>query len=263
MRFYSFGSGSSGNAFLLESDDARLLFDCGIGIRRLRRALIDLDAAGKLDAIIISHEHSDHVRALHSLLRYERCPVYASDGTFRAIGMKSNWSALASGDPTPIGDVEITAVPVLHDASEPFGFHITAGSEQIALFTDLGEPTSDVNDAIGEASIVVLESNYCESMLRRSDYPATLKRRIRSHLGHLSNDDCGATLAGSLTPKAHTVWLAHLSEHNNLPLTAETAVETALNERGIGLQVRSLPRHDTANLLDPVATERSWQVSLL
>ena len=263
MRFHSFGSGSSGNAFLLDTGETRILFDCGIGIRKLRLGLRELGASGALDAIVISHEHSDHIRSLKSLLRYERCPVYASAGTLREIGHETGWVTLGATRPERIGDVEITPVPVAHDAREPFGFLIEAGDEKVALFTDLGAPDLVVNDAIRESTIVVLEANYCERMLRHSRYPSYLKQRIRGGHGHLSNDQCAEVLCDALTPAVHTLWLAHLSKNNNTPPTAVGAVTAALGSRGIGLPARALPRYDMADLLEPAPAERVWQTSLL
>jgi phosphoribosyl 1,2-cyclic phosphodiesterase len=263
MRFVSFGSGSSGNAFLLDTGDARILIDCGIGVRRLRQGLGEMGAAGELDAILISHEHIDHVRGLQSLLRYEGCPVYASNGTFNAIGRRAGWVPLRGGTRLSIAGLDVTPVDVSHDALEPCGFFIDAGTERVALFTDLGEPNQPVRDAVAEATLVVLEANYCETMLRRSDYPPYLKQRIRSRFGHLSNDDCGTTLVEALTPSARAIWLAHLSENNNAPETATATVWTQLTSRGIGIPVQALPRHDTADLLALPAAERSWQTSLL
>ncbi|MEZ4571998.1 MAG: MBL fold metallo-hydrolase [Thermomicrobiales bacterium] len=94
MRFVSFGSGSSGNAFLLDTGEARIMFDCGVGIRKLRRAMVEQDFAGTIDALVISHEHIDHVRALKSLLRYEDCRVFSSDGTLDALGRQTGWQTL-------------------------------------------------------------------------------------------------------------------------------------------------------------------------
>ena len=263
MRFISFGSGSSGNAFLLSTGESNILIDCGIGVRRLRRELKETGAAGQLDAILISHEHSDHIRALDSLTRYERCPVYASEGTFTSIGRRPGWETIKDGQAVSIAGIRVTPEPVAHDAQEPLGFVLETENVRIALFTDLGSPAPNVSDAIRDASIVVLESNYCESMLRQSQYPAFLKRRIRSQHGHLSNDDCAATLVESLTPAAQRVWLAHLSEHNNAPDVAEGAVIEALAVRGFALPVRALPRHTSENLIVPPETPPSWQTSLI
>jgi phosphoribosyl 1,2-cyclic phosphodiesterase len=263
VRFISFGSGSSGNAFLLDTGEARIVFDCGVGIRRMRAEMVELGVAGRLDAIVITHEHSDHISALKSLTRYEACPVYASAGTLAEIGHQTGWQTLRAGQATTIAGVRIDPVRVSHDAAEPLGFLIDAGEERIALFTDLGAPQAEVSDAVEDATVVVLESNYCEHMLRYSAYPPFLKRRIRSQIGHLSNDDCAATLVESLQPGAHTVWLAHLSENNNAPEVAEAAAQEALAIRGIRLPVRSLPRHVSENLLVPPTDIPSWQVPLI
>ena len=263
MRFVSFGSGSSGNAFLLNDGESSILIDCGIGVRRLRQELKELGVAGHLNAILLSHEHSDHVSALDSLTRYERCPVYASEGTFSSIGKRPGWQTIQDGQSVSIAGVTVTPERVPHDAAEPLGFVLEAGNERIALFTDLGAPAPNVSDAIQDATTVVLESNYCESMLRQSPYPAFLKRRIRSQNGHLSNDDCAATLVEALTPAARRVWLAHLSENNNAPEVAEAAVGEAFAVRGIGLPARSLPRKSSADLLAPIEGTRSWQTALL
>lgn len=263
MRFVSFGSGSSGNAFLLDTGETRIVFDCGVGIRRMRREMVEMGVAGLVDAIVISHEHSDHISALKSLTRYETCPVYASDGTFGEIGRRVGWKTIRAGEAFSIADVRVDPVVVSHDAAEPLGFLIDAGTERIALFTDLGTQQAEVSAAIEEATVVILESNYCETMLRQSPYPAFLKRRIRSQIGHLSNDDCAATLVEALQPGAHTVWLAHLSENSNAPEVAEAAAREALSVRGIRLPVRSLPRHASENLLVPPADLPSWQAPLI
>ncbi|CAN5717422.1 hypothetical protein BH23CHL2_BH23CHL2_12010 [soil metagenome] len=171
MRLLSFGSGSSGNAFLIDTGEARVMFDCGVGIRRLRREMTELGVAGTLDAVFITHEHIDHVRALQSLLRYESCQVFASNGTFDAIGRKPGWTTIRAETHIDVAGLEVTQINVLHDAAEPLGFFIDAGINRIALFTDLGAAAPTVASAIAEAMIVVLESNYCEAMLRPSQAP--------------------------------------------------------------------------------------------
>jgi len=248
MRVYSLGSGSSGNAFLIDSDDAALLIDCGVGVRVIRKALQDLDLTGRLDAIILSHEHVDHVRALKSLLRTERCPVYATAGTFAAIGKPDRGMAVLRGNRISFGSAAVTTVAVPHDGVEPCGFFVEAADESLALFTDLGTPTRDVAGAIEAADYVILESNYDEAMLRRSTYPSFLKSRIRGPGGHLSNDDCAGLLVDALTKRARGIWLAHLSDNNNATTVAETATRTALGATGRHLPVLALPRYDWIEL---------------
>jgi phosphoribosyl 1,2-cyclic phosphodiesterase len=248
MRVFSLGSGSSGNAFLVDSGEAAFLIDCGVGVRVIRKALQDLDLAGRLDAIILSHEHIDHVRALSSLLRTERCPVYATAGTFSAIGMPERGVAVGCGTRLTFGQASVHTVAVPHDGAEPCGFVVEAAGETLALFTDLGTPTGEVADAIQTADFVVLESNYDEAMLRRSAYPARLKSRIRGPGGHLSNDDCAGLLVDSLSPRARGVWLAHLSDNNNAPTVAEASSRAALGATGVTMPVLALPRFDWIEL---------------
>lgn len=248
MRVFSLGSGSSGNAFLVETSDAAFLIDCGVGVRVIRKALQDLDLNGGLAAVFLSHEHIDHVRALSSLLRTERCPIFATAGTLAAIGTPPRGTSTLCGSATTLGSARITMVTVPHDGAEPCGFVVEADGRTLAVFTDLGRPTTEVSDAIQDADYIVLESNYDEAMLRRSRYPPHLKSRIRGPGGHLSNDDCAGLLVDALARRARGVWLAHLSENNNLPSVAEAATRTALASSGRGLSVVALPRFDWIEL---------------
>jgi phosphoribosyl 1,2-cyclic phosphodiesterase len=248
VRVFSLGSGSSGNAFLIDTGDAAFMLDCGVGVRVIRRALQDLDLTGRLDAIILSHEHVDHVRALKSILRTERCPVYATAGTFAAVGMPDGAVPIQRGSRVTLGAATVTTVAVPHDGAEPCGFVVESGGETLALFTDLGRPTQEVADAVQVADYVVLESNYDEAMLRRSTYPRYLKLRIQGPAGHLSNDDCAGLLVDYAAYRARGVWLAHLSDNNNAPDVAEYTTRSALSANGRHLPVLALPRYDWIEL---------------
>lgn len=244
MRLYSLGSGSSGNAFLLESGETSLLIDCGVGARALRKSLQDLDLIGRLSGVLISHEHSDHIRALPSLRRYDSAPVYGTEGTLRHIGREPGWKTLQPSRAESIGDLAVTPISVSHDAEEPCGFVVQAGSQTVAMFTDLGIPNADVFDALTEADVIILEANYCENMLRASPYPAFLKSRIRGPAGHLSNHDCATMLVSAVTERTRSVWLAHLSENNNAPDVAVDTVNEALFINDVSLPVTALPRFE-------------------
>lgn len=244
MRLYSLGSGSSGNAFLLENGETSLLIDCGVGARALRKALQDLDLIGRLSGVLISHEHSDHIRSLPSLRRYESAPVYATEGTLRHIGRDPGWKTLQSSRTERIGELDVTPISVSHDAEEPCGFVVQAGSQTVAIFTDLGIPNADVFDALTEADVIILEANYCENMLRASAYPAFLKSRIRGPAGHLSNHDCATMLVSAVSERTRSVWLAHLSENNNAPDVAVDTVSEALFVNDVSLPVTALPRFE-------------------
>lgn len=254
MKLFSLGSGSSGNAFVLQHDDSSILIDCGVGARVLRKTLTKLNLFGRLTGAIISHEHSDHIRSLKSLRRFDDCPVYATAGTLRSIGREPGWQEIHDQKSFTVGDVEITPVAVAHDAAEPVGFLIDATDKQIALFTDLGSLSEPVLSAVGESTLAVLEANYCEQMLRSSPYPAYLKRRIRGMSGHLSNDDCAAALAAASNGSLERVWLAHLSENNNTPERAYGVVAAAMAVRSAPIAVDTLPRHDFVELTAEAST---------
>lgn len=253
MRLTSLGSGSSGNAFLLESDDQRILFDCGIGARPLHAALAGSDLPL---TVVISHEHIDHIRSLSSVLKRHACQVVATAGTLSVIGKQDGWTTVRAGDRVQFGSVSVTFVDVSHDAIEPCGFFIESSDTRLSLLTDLGSVTPEILDVVASSDVAILESNYDEKLLRSGPYPAHLKRRIRSAKGHLSNDDCAATLVESARHDMLGIWLCHLSHNNN---TAESAVATstsALQATGKPIPVTALPRFDPMPILPAVLPPR-------
>lgn len=249
MRLTSLGSGSSGNAFVLETATTTLLLDCGVAVRTLRSAIRDMGLAGRIGAVLVSHEHIDHIRSLATIQKLVACPVYATQGTLDAIGREHGWQPVQTGSRISVDDVSVTLVGVSHNAVEPCGFYVESNGWRAALFTDLGVPSQQVADAVNESDIVVLEANYDPSMLRHSPYPARLKQRIRGSHGHLSNDDCATLLAESVSERTASVWLAHLSETNNSPEVAVSEVEQVLGPRGIPVQ--ALPRYGRVELRTP------------
>ncbi len=246
MRVTCFGSGSNGNSLLVQSGETAILIDAGVPIRTLRSALRQAGVLdGGLSAVLISHEHSDHIRSATQIPKYHRVPYFGTAGTRRAIerSVHSEWQAMTDGVCFSIGSLEITPVAVSHDANEPVGFVIADGELKVAIFTDLGEPSSDVSSAIRGASLIVLESNYDEVMLRNGPYPTHLKRRIRGPLGHLANDVCSELLANNVDNHTDDVWLAHLSEKNNLPRIAHATAEASLRSSGKHIRISTLPRY--------------------
>jgi len=244
MQLYSLGSGSSGNAFLVDTGEVALLLDCGVGVRVVQSAVRDLGVADRLAGIVVSHEHIDHVRAVDSTIKRHGVPVITTRGTYGAMRWTHSGVHHASGQRYEDGSIEISFIGVTHDAAEPCGFVIAADGMRIALFTDLGHASQDVFDAVSSADIIVIESNYDDGMLRRGPYPAHLKRRISGPSGHLSNDDCAMVLASSVTERTRAVWLAHLSDKNNRPDIAEATAREALALVGLSTPVRALPRFD-------------------
>jgi phosphoribosyl 1,2-cyclic phosphodiesterase len=240
----SLGSGSSGNGFLITSGETVVLLDCGVGIRTINAALRERGrAARSLDAILVTHEHSDHVRTLSAFAGRD-VPIVSTAGTRRrAFIAPPQWEEISFARPVHVGALTVWAIKVRHDAAEPCGFLIEAPDTRVAVFTDLGCWHDRVGDAIRAADLVVLESNHDLEMLHRGPYPAHLKRRVASDVGHLSNADCAASLASVLGHvTSPTIWLAHLSETNNRPAVAEAQTVDALAEVDLRLDVLALPR---------------------
>ena len=252
----SLGSGSNGNAFLIEFDTTRILLDCGVPIRTLLACLAHrFITPADLSAILISHEHIDHMRSLTQLLKRSDLPVLATYGTIAGIEHldRAETSVVKPLEAFEIGLIEITPVPVSHDAREPVGFFARSMAGSVALFTDLGEYSDDNLEFAARADHLVIESNYDESMLRAGRYPAHLKRRIRSADGHLSNDDCATFLCEIVSQKTRDIWLCHLSENNNRPENAERTSVEALQKRGVHRSISALPRYD--------GTVKTWRSS--
>ena len=243
----SLGSGSSGNALLVQTAGAVLLVDCGVGVRRLQRALAAIGLTiADIDAVLISHEHSDHIQELPRFVRQDTA-VLSTRGSARAANVPTHlWEEIRHHHPVRLADVEVVAIPVSHDAVEPCGFLIRSAAGSVTVVTDLGCSSPAVIDAISESQLVVLEANHDEAMLRRGPYPERLQRRILSDSGHLSNAGCAELLAqairGSTQPP--TVWLAHLSETNNRPHIAKQTVQRRLSQVGLRLDLHALPRRE-------------------
>lgn len=248
LRLLSLGSGSSGNGFILDTGQIAFLIDCGTAVRPAQAAIRELGIADRLAGIIVSHEHSDHIRSIPSITRRRAYPLITTRGTFSAMRSALPCVACVSGTIHIDSGVEVTFVGVSHDANEPCGFVIDAHATRIAVFTDLGFVDDAVLDALRSADIIVLESNYDREMLRRGGYPAHLKRRIQGPAGHLSNDDCATALVASVSGRTQAIWLAHLSHNNNAPHVARRTTEEALALQGVSVPVRPLPRFDHAEI---------------
>lgn len=245
VRVQSLASGSSGNAYLLQSGATTVLIDCGIGLRELRRCLASWELSlAELDGVILTHEHGDHVRSLGPLLAMG-LPVYATPGTADALGLThEQFSRISWLRPFTLGSLDVTPIETSHDAAEPCGLMVQTRGVGIAIITDLGETTPSTAETAAEADLLVLESNHCLHMLRSGPYPAHLKRRVASKLGHLSNDQCAELVCGVSTRDAGPghVWLAHLSATNNSARVASEATVRQLRSCGAQLVVSVLPR---------------------
>lgn len=224
MRVCLLASGSKGNALYIETGDTRLLVDAGLSAREMqaRLAAIDVDHLS-LHAILISHEHNDHIRGAGTLARRCKIPLLTSNQVakpLRALVGKTEQVAFAAGNAFCFRDLEIEPFSITHDAVDPVGFVIASREGRIGFATDLGIATRLVQDRLANCRALVVESNHDEQMLLDGPYPWHLKQRIKSRHGHLSNNDSAQLLAELLHDHLEGIFLAHLSETNNDPALA-------------------------------------------
>ncbi len=237
LRFRVVGSGSSGNATLVEAGDTRLLIDAGLGPRELAERLQSLSVdPGSLQAIVLSHEHNDHAKGAASFSRKWGVPLAGTRGTYAAAGLGAveiaGYQVLEPEIPFKVGALEVRGIPVPHDAAGPVAFVVAHNGVSLGHATDLGHLSRSVLDGLRGVDALLLESNYDAEMLRNGPYPWSLKERILSPRGHLSNADVARYLGQGLGESCRTVVLAHLSRRNNHPEVARMSAEVALARRG-------------------------------
>jgi phosphoribosyl 1,2-cyclic phosphodiesterase len=232
MKLWVLGSGSKGNALLLECRETRVLVDAGFSARGLATRLASIGVAPEsISALVLTHEHSDHVCGVPQAVKRWGWPVYGTAGTLAALaGMPAPPGPLTAGDSIVVGDIELTAVRTSHDAAEPVAYVATStcSGMRTAIVTDLGRATAEVEAAVQHADVVVLESNHDEVMLRDGPYPWHLKRRVSGELGHLSNGAAAAMAARLAHRGLQQLVLAHLSQTNNTPEIALATAGSAL-----------------------------------
>jgi len=238
MRVVVLGSGSRGNAVVVESQGRRILLDAGFSCRMLeqRMAGAGIDAAS-LEAVVLTHEHGDHVRGVDRLARKHRLPVYATAGTLdHTSGLsaqaRKQCHTVASGRPQEVAGFEIEPFTIPHDASEPVGFVVSAPDGcRLGLAGDIGSRSRLAWGRLVELDVLVLETNHDLTMLRDGPYPWVLKQRVAGRHGHLSNHDAAEGLPELLCDRLRWVVLYHLSQTNNRPeLAAEEILETLARE---------------------------------
>lgn len=233
MRFASLGSGSEGNALLVEAGGTRLMIDCGFGqrdtVRRLQRLGIEPES---IDAVFVTHEHTDHVGGVATFAGKFRIPVWMSYGTRAALNGKldrlEHLRTFDSHAQTDLGDLRIQALPVPHDAREPVQFIVSDGVHRLVALTDIGTSTPHIEAQISGCDALVLECNHDLDLLHNGPYPYPLKQRISGRLGHLHNEAAAALLAAVDPSRLQHVIAAHLSRHNNHPDKARAALAQVL-----------------------------------
>ncbi|MFO7603450.1 MAG: MBL fold metallo-hydrolase [Gammaproteobacteria bacterium] len=231
MRFASLGSGSRGNATLIEAGKTRVLVDCGFSLRELEARLPRLGLSpADLHAILVTHEHADHIRGVGALARKYRLPVWASSGTleFAGLGALPERQVLNVHTAVSLQDLGIEPFPVPHDAREPCQFVFSDGRVRVGLLTDTGSLTRHIIGQLDGCAALMLECNHDVEMLADGPYPPALKRRVGGDYGHLSNHQAAEVLAKMDTGCLQRVIAMHISEKNNDPGLAASALCTAL-----------------------------------
>lgn len=237
MRFASIGSGSEGNGLVVEAGSTRIMIDCGFGVRdtatRLGRLGLDPDS---LDAILVTHEHADHVGGVPAFAARHDIPVWLTFGTLAIVGERfadvPRVYGFDSHDRFIVGDIEVLPFPVPHDAREPVQFVVSDGVWRLGVLTDLGTSTPYVEASLTRCHALVLECNHDLSLLEASDYPRALKDRIAGRFGHLHNEGAGELLSALDNSRLQHIVAAHLSKQNNTPDLARAALAAALNCTG-------------------------------
>ena len=257
MELRTLFSGSSGNAILISHSGAHLLVDAGVSCRRLTMALESCGVDPQsLSAILITHEHSDHIAGLAILTKKYQRPSYTSPGTarqlaYRIAAIEDVLHPVSPGDAFALGPFTVTAFPTSHDAAQPMGFTFSAGGRRAAVVTDLGYVSREVLSGILGSDLVVCESNHDIDWLQSGPYPYSLKARILGDKGHLSNEAGAALALQCAQAGAHTVILAHLSAENNSPARALSQTETVLSTGGFGAVVLAVaPRNQPSELYE-------------
>lgn len=243
----SLSSGSAGNATYIGDGHAGVLIDCGISAKRLFESMKACGLEGApIDAVLITHEHGDHVGGAAVLSRQltkrgQPVPFYMTQGTYDGShpnARPQGFEAIEAGKSFRIRHFEVEPIPVPHDTQDPVAYRVRVGSAHVGVITDLGKPTHLVASHMKACDALVLEFNHDEEMLLNGPYPISLKQRIRGSRGHLSNVQAQSLLTQGMGPGLRHLMLAHLSEENNSPLKALVAARDTLKDLGAADQVQ-------------------------
>lgn len=254
MKVVSLQSGSNGNCFYVESGDTSLLFDAGISGKQAQQRLAthgrDICQA---QALFISHDHSDHTRALGVFSRKFDLPVYVTRQTLSAVqryqkvGRLDRIRLFSAGDSISFGSVTVHTIPTPHDSADGVAFVIEDDDSRVGILTDLGHAFEGLREVLQSLDAVVIESNYCSQMLETGPYPERLKRRIRGAGGHLSNEDAARLIKESRGSRLKWACLCHLSEENNEP---ERARQTHRKILGDDFPIHIASRYDVSGIFE-------------
>lgn len=237
FKFCSLYSGSTGNSSLIQTNTTKILVDAGESAKKIADALISLNIEPtQIDGILITHEHSDHVKGLGTFSKKYNVPVFANLETWDAMPTQkekvcANNINIFEFKEFNIGDISVLPFSIPHDAANPCGFSLSHDGKKISIATDIGHMTTNIVDNLTNSSFILLESNYDPNILKCSPYPYPLKQRILGPNGHLPNEMAGKTISYLANHGLNTVMLGHLSKENNFPeLAYKTVVEQLIND---------------------------------
>lgn len=238
--FCPLASGSKGNCIYLGTQQIKILIDLGISVKALKTKLAEINVdLSEIDAILITHDHHDHIMGLKTLSNQYGIPIFANHETAKGIvevlGICPKFKIFSTGEPFEYGDLEIHPFTIPHDTMDPVGFTIKTGALKLGFCADLGFVTSMVEHMLKLCDYLYLESNHEPSMVHASSRPMVYKQRVLSRSGHLSNAECGTLLARIAHPGLKHVHLAHLSKECNTPTTAISVVQSILDKYSLSL----------------------------
>ncbi|WP_226038500.1 MBL fold metallo-hydrolase [Aquibacillus saliphilus] len=251
LSFSVLASGSSGNAFYIATETERILVDAGLSGKEIERLFAEVQInPASLTKILVTHEHSDHIKGLGIIARKYRLPIYANQKTWKAmegsIGkLELDQKFLFNTEETKsFGDLDVETFGVSHDAAEPMFYTFHHQGKKVSLVTDLGYVSERIKKTVENSDALIFESNHDVSMLRMGRYPWSVKRRILGDSGHVSNEDCALALSEIIGNSTKRIYLAHLSKDNNMKELARMSVENHLNDHGFTIG-SNLQIHDT------------------
>jgi phosphoribosyl 1,2-cyclic phosphodiesterase len=261
LNFCSLSSGSSGNCYYIGNEFNGILIDAGISATSIRKFLKDMHISMQtIMGVLVTHNHSDHIRGLEVLTRKNSLPAFTTDKIWKSIlSPQTKFSRdcireIPLQQKFHLAGFDIEAFPVSHDSPETVGFHISAGNQNITIATDLGHICQTAAPYLRKANLLVIESNYDEEMLENGRYPYFLKARIRSDNGHLGNHQTSLFLADIMNDNISHIFLAHLSKNNNTPEKALKNLQKTFSDKGINLnsqtQISVLNRHTPGEMIN-------------
>ena len=239
MKFCPLFSGSSGNSIFIGTNDTKILIDVGLPGKKIDLALEEINESGKnINAIFITHEHSDHIKGVGVVSRKYDIPIYANQETWNAMidklgKIKESNIRIIGSEEVAIGDMMIENFKTSHDAANSVGYRIKKGHKNACIVTDLGYFSDNIKEKITNSDVVLIECNHDVEMLKFGPYPYVLKRRILGDEGHVSNELCGKAIAETMTQRKRVIFLGHLSKTNNYPDLAYKTVCNILEENNV------------------------------